>query len=97
MPTTTIRIEDELKDRLATAAQLSGQTAHAFILQAIAQSVEQVEIDAEFNQRADARWARVLASGKAVAWDEAKSYLQARASGDKPRRPAGRRIATAKT
>ncbi len=90
MPTTTIRIEDELKERIAAAAQLSGKTAHAFILDAIAQTVEQVEVDAEFDRLADERWDRVLATGKTVPWDDAKVYLEARVRGDKSRKPAAR-------
>lgn len=90
MPTTTIRIEDELKERIAAAAQLSGKTAHAFILDAIAQTVEQVEVDAEFDRLADERWARVLATGKTVPWADARLYLEAQARGDKSRKPAAR-------
>jgi predicted transcriptional regulator len=90
MPTTTIRIEDELKERIAAAAQLSGKTAHAFILDAIAQTVEQVEVDAQFDRLADERWATVLETGKTVPWDDARPYLEARARGDKSRKPAAR-------
>jgi predicted transcriptional regulator len=92
MPTTTIRIEDELKERIAAAAELSGKTAHAFILDAIAQTVEQVEVDAEFDRLADQRWAKVLATGKTVGWDEAKAYLEARGRGAKARKPVARGI-----
>lgn len=45
MPTTTIRLEDDLKARVAAAAEREGKTAHAFILDAIAQTVEQTELD----------------------------------------------------
>jgi predicted transcriptional regulator len=90
MSTTTIRIEEDLKARVAAAAQLAGTTAHAFILDAIAQTVEQVEVDAEFHRLADERWAKVLATGKTVPWDDAKAYLEARARGDKVRKPAAR-------
>jgi predicted transcriptional regulator len=92
MPTTTIRIEDELKERIAAAAELSGKTAHAFILDAIAQTVEQVEVDSEFDRLADQRWAKVLSTGKTVAWDEAKAYLEARGRGAKARKPVARGI-----
>jgi predicted transcriptional regulator len=92
MPTTTIRIEDELKERIAAAAELSGKTAHAFILDAIAQTVEQVEVDSEFDRLADQRWAKVLATGKTVGWDEAKAYLEARARGAKARKPVARGV-----
>jgi predicted transcriptional regulator len=90
MSTTTIRLEDELKLRLAGAAERAGKTAHAFILDAIAQTVEQAELDDEFHRVADARWAKLMATGKSVPWDEAKTYLEARARGENPKKPAAR-------
>jgi len=92
MSTTTIRIEDDLKARVAAAAASAGKTTHAFILEAIAQTVEQVELDDEFHRVADERLAKVLATGKTVPWDDAKVYLEARARGERPRKPtAGKR------
>jgi predicted transcriptional regulator len=91
--TTTIRIDEELKTRVTAAAERTGKTAHAFILDAIAQTVEQVEQDDELHRVADERWAKVLAKGKTVPWDEAKAYLAARARGDRPARPAARKLA----
>lgn len=93
MSTTTIRIEDELKARIAAAAERAGKTAHAFILEAIAQTVEQSELDDEFHRIADDRWARLLTTGKTVPWDEAKSYIEARSRGERPRKPAPRKLA----
>lgn len=93
MSTTTIRIDDELKTRVAAAAERTGKTAHAFILDAIAQTVEHVEQDDEFHRVADERWAKVLAKGKTVPWDEAKAYLAARARGERPTKPAARKLA----
>jgi predicted transcriptional regulator len=93
MSTTTIRIEDDLKARIAAAAQRAGKTAHAFILDAISQTVEQVELDNAFNTLADQRWANIQASGKTVPWDEAKAYIAARANGEPTRKPAARKLA----
>lgn len=93
MSTTTIRIDDDLKARVASAAQHAGKTAHAFILDAISQTVEQVEMDNAFNAVADQRWATIQASGKTVPWDDAKAYLAARASGEPARKPAARKMA----
>lgn len=90
MSTTTIRLEDDLKSRLNAAAAQAGKTAHAFILDAVAQKVEQVEQDSAFNALADERWARIRATGKTVAWDDAKAYLTARANGERPRKPAAK-------
>lgn len=79
MSTTTIRIEDDLKARVAAAAQQMGKSAHAFIVDALAQTVEQVELDAAFHTLADERWANIRTTGKTVPWDEAKAYLVTRA------------------
>ncbi|MBW6493183.1 MAG: ribbon-helix-helix domain-containing protein [Burkholderiaceae bacterium] len=92
MSTTTIRIEDELRTRVAAAAERTGKTAHAFMLDAIAQTVEQVELDDEFHRVADQRWAKVLASGKTVPWNDAKAYLEARARGERASKPAARKL-----
>jgi predicted transcriptional regulator len=92
MSTTTIRIEDDLKARVAAAAERAGKTTHAFILDAIAQTVEQVELDEDFHRVADERWAKVLATGKTVPWDEAKAYLEARSRGERLRKPSARKL-----
>ena len=90
MSTTTIRIEDELKARVAVAAERAGKTAHAFILEAIEQTVDQVEQDEAFHRLADERWAHLLDTGQTVPWGEARAYLEARARGEKPSKPAAR-------
>jgi predicted transcriptional regulator len=92
MSTTTIRLEDALKARVAAAAEREGKTAHAFILDAIARTVEQAELDADFHRVADERWAKVLSTGKAVPWNVAKAYLETRASGKRGRKPAARKL-----
>lgn len=92
MTTTTIRIEDELKSRVAAAAERAGKTAHAFILDAITDTVAQAELDDEFRRLADERWLRLLKTGKSVAWSDAKSYLEARARGARTRKPVPRKL-----
>ena len=93
MSTTTIRIDDQLKARVAAAAERAGKTAHGFILDAISQTVEQAESSDDFHHVADERWAKVLATGKTVPWDEMRTYLEARARGEAPRRPRPRKLA----
>jgi predicted transcriptional regulator len=92
MSTTTIRIEDDLKARIAAAADRSGKTSHAFILEAIARTVAQFESDEEFHRIADERWAKILATGKTVPWDDAKTYMEARLRGERPRKPVPRKL-----
>lgn len=92
MSTTTIRIDEELKARVAAAAERAGQTSHSFILDAIAQTVEQAELTDGFHREADERWAKILAKGKTVAWDDMRAYLAARAAGQAPRKPRPRKL-----
>jgi predicted transcriptional regulator len=90
MPTTTIRLDDAMKERIAAAADHAGKSAHAFILDAIAQTLEQVELDSEFNAIADERWKAILASGQTVSWEVAKAYLVAKSRGKSPNKPSAR-------
>jgi predicted transcriptional regulator len=90
MTTTTIRLDDSLRARVAAAAARAGKTAHAFILDAISQTLEQAETEAEFHRLANERWANVLARGETVSWDDAKEWLEARSRGEPLPRPAAR-------
>ena len=92
MSTTTIRLDDDLKARMSAAAEQAGKTAHAFILDAIAESVAQVEFDAELDRVCEERWAEFLKTGEAIPWEEAKAYLKTTAAGKKAKRPVARKI-----
>lgn len=92
MSTTTIRIEDALKARIASAAERTGKSSHAFILDALAETVERIEMDEELHRVADERWASLVQTGKSIGWDDAKAYLLARAAGQKPRKPIARKL-----
>lgn len=92
MQTTTIRLDDTLKQRIASAALQAGKSAHAFILDAIAQTVEKVEQDSAFNALADERWTAILATGQTVSWDDTKAYLVAKSRGENPGKPLARSV-----
>ncbi|MFU8821808.1 MAG: DUF6290 family protein [Gammaproteobacteria bacterium] len=93
MSTTTIRLPEDLKARVAAAAKQSGTTAHAFILEAIAEKAEQAERGADFDAVAEARYARIAATGETISWQEMRAYLEARMDGKTAKRPAGRKLA----
>jgi predicted transcriptional regulator len=92
MSTTTIRIDEELKARVAMAAQRAGKTAHAFIVEAIARTVEQVEWDEAFERLADDRWTSLMTNERSVAWSDTKAWLEARARGVQSPRPSARKL-----
>jgi len=93
MTTTTIRLPEDLKTRVAAAAKRSGTTAHGFILEAIAEKTQQAELRAAFETDADQRYARLMATGEAIPWSEMRKYLEARVSGSPARSPLPRRLA----
>lgn len=92
MSTTTIRIDDELKARVALAAERAGKTAHGFILDAIARTVEDAELEDRFHLLADERWQKAQATGKAIAAEDMHVYLAARAQGKPAKRPRARKL-----
>ena len=93
MSTTTIRLPEDLKARVAAAAERAGTTSHSFILEAIAEKADQEERRADFNNVAEKRYADIIASGKTIPWNEMRSYLEARLAGKKMKRPVARKLA----
>ncbi len=93
MSTTTIRLSEELKARVAEAAKHAGTTAHGFILAAIAEKAEQEERRTRFDAEAEERYARIVASGKTIPWQEMRGYLEARIAGKSAKPPVARKLA----
>lgn len=92
MPTTTVRLPDDLKDRIARAAELAGMTSHAFILDAIAERVDAEERRNAFHDTAERRYAEIVASGETIPWSEMRTYLEDQLAGKKSNRPAPRKL-----
>ncbi len=92
MSTTTIRLPDKLKTRIARAAGHAGKTAHGFILEAITEKTEDAERRDEFHGEADKRFAAMLASGKSIPWAEMRVYVEKRMAGKKAKRPVSRKL-----
>lgn len=93
MSTTTIRLPDDLKARVARAAEAAGTTSHGFILEAIAEKAALAEQQAEFHALADQRYAQFLESGESVPWEDARAYLKQRLAGAAGKRPSSRKQA----
>ena len=93
MSTTTIRLPDDLKARVARAAERTGTTSHSFILEAIAEKADQEERRGDFNDTADRRYAEIVASGKTIPWSEMRRYMEDRLAGKKAARPGAKKLA----
>jgi predicted transcriptional regulator len=91
MATATVRIDEDLKARPAAAARRAGKTSHAFIVDAIAQTVEQFEQEEAFHHVAGERWAKIVATGETIPWDNGKARLEARSRGERMPHPAARK------
>jgi predicted transcriptional regulator len=86
MSTTTIRLGD-LKEKVAAAAEQAGKSTHAYILDAIAESVARDQQRAEFVGAAMERRAKYRASGRTVSFDDMEAYAMASARGEQPLKP----------
>ncbi len=92
MSTTTIRLPDELKARIAEAARQAGTTSHNFIVEAIAEKADSAERQADFHALADQRYGQFLESGKSIPWEEARTYLKDRLAEKTVKRPVARKL-----
>lgn len=81
MSTTTVRLTDELKESIRSAAASRGLSAHAFILEAITEKTERSELEQAFHASAAGRLARIAESGQTVSSADMRTYLCDRARG----------------
>jgi predicted transcriptional regulator len=93
MSTTTIRLPEDLKTRVAAAAKRAGTSTHGFILEAIAEKAKQDELRADFDAVAEDRYARIASSGETIPWEEMRGYLEERLAGKTVKRPQARKLA----
>lgn len=90
--TTTIKLPDDLKDRVTSAAAAAGKSPHAWMVDAI-------EAQAALAQRRQAFVASALKAEQEVAQyglvydaDEVFSYIQAKAEGRRANKPKSRKL-----
>lgn len=92
MSTTSIRLTDELKARVAKAAKREGTSAHNFIVEAITNRADASERRADFYAEADRRWAEFLETSECIPWEEVRRYFKARIAGKDVKRPVARKL-----
>lgn len=93
MTTTTIRLPEDLKARVARAAKHAGTTSHNFILEAIAEKAALAEQRDDFQAAAETRYAAIVASGKTIPWSDMQRHLKDRIAGKKTARPVAKKLA----
>ncbi len=90
MNTTTLRLPPEVKARIDKLAQAAGKTAHAFMVDTLAQSTSRIEQQRAFDAEVAKRWKKFKASGEYYTLEDMRAYILARTRGEKPVRPRPR-------
>ena len=87
MSTTTIRIAEDMKERVARAAEAAGTTTHGFILEAIAEKTAAAEQRSDFVAEARARYEAILAGAPTLPWEEVRERWLATIAAGKRSKP----------
>lgn len=87
MPTTTLKLPEVLKTRIAPLAEAAGVTPHAWMVGALAAQADLAERRAALVRDALAAGAEVDAGGEVFAAAEVHAYLRERLAGRKPSPP----------
>lgn len=85
--TTTLKLPDELKVRITSAAQASGKSPHAFMIEALEAQARLAEMRQSFINDAIASVDEVDAGGALYAMKDVQAYILARTSGKAAKRP----------
>lgn len=78
MSTTTLRIDESLRERIARLALALNQTPHSFMVEALAQKADEAEWRLGVQREAQQRDAALQAGEPGVEWHEMKTYLRSR-------------------
>jgi predicted transcriptional regulator len=93
MPSTTsLKLPDELKEKISTLAQGVAQTPHAYMVEAIADKVARDEKRRSFLEDAKRSREEVERTGEVYAFEDVMRYFRARASGRKAAKPRATRL-----
>ncbi len=87
MSTTTLKIPDALKVRIADAAQQAGKSAHAFMVEALEAETRRAEMRRDFVNSALKAEQEVIRYGEVYAMDAVHRYFSDRLAGKTPKRP----------
>jgi predicted transcriptional regulator len=85
--TTTLKLPDPLKARIAPLAEAAGKTPHAWMVDALEAQVALAEMREAFIAEAEAAAAVTDAGGPLYAAEDVRAYILGRAAGGKPRKP----------
>jgi predicted transcriptional regulator len=85
--TTSLKLPDELKEKISTLAQGVAQTPHAYMVEAISEKVARDEKRRSFLEDAKRSREEVQRTGEVFGHDDVVRWFSARATGKKARKP----------
>ena len=92
MATTTLKLPDQLKERIASAAEAAGKSPHAFMVEALAAQTALAERRRAFLEAAQVAEQEVAEYGLVYDADEVFSYLQDKLAGKRAKRPKATKL-----
>lgn len=90
--TTTLKLPEELKARIASAAKVSGKAPHALMIDALSVQMAQFERRQAFIASAMKAEQEVAEYGLVYEADEVFAYLQAKVTGKKTKWPKAKKL-----
>jgi predicted transcriptional regulator len=92
--TTSLKLPDDLKEKVGDLATVAAQTPHAYMVDAIAERVARDEKRRAFLQAAERSLANLRKTGVAYRFEDVAAHYLARAQGRKTRRPKAIKLKT---
>lgn len=94
MSTTTLRLPDEVRERIDRLAAAHGKSAHALMVDTLDEATAAMERRLEFETEAARRLDEYRRTGEYYTLDDMRSYVLALARGEKPPKPPLRKDPT---
>ena len=94
--TTSLKLPDELKDKVASLAQGVAQTPHAYMVEAIAERVARDEKRRAFLDDGNRALENFKRTGVAYTFADVEKYILERVAGKSPRKPKPIKVPRAK-
>ena len=87
-----LQISDELSTHVAALAERKGVTPHDFIVQTITETVTQAQLDDDFYDEAERRYAKFLRTGEYITLEDLQGYIDGLLNGETPEPLVARKL-----
>jgi predicted transcriptional regulator len=85
--TTSLKLPEELKAIIAETAKRRGKTAHALMVEALQQAMEEAQVEDEFHREAMQAYEDTAATNICYSHEEISNWMLAKLRGENPPKP----------